>query len=88
MNTSILMMAGGWIESMYLASNLGSDGARPENIIALRVLEQEEVLSKIISSMKMIDDDPLVAEMAVKLEELATLFSAGELKEEKERMPM
>jgi hypothetical protein len=81
MNTSVLMMAGGWVESMYLASNLGDDGGRPENIIALRVLEQEIALGKIITSMNMIDDDPLVAEMAIKLEELSALLSAGDLKE-------
>ncbi|MFT4595541.1 MAG: hypothetical protein ACI9UR_002028 [Bacteroidia bacterium] len=81
MNTSVLMMAGGWVESMYLAANLGDEGGRPENIIALRVLEQEVVLGKIITSMNMIDDDPLVAEMAIKLEELSALLSAGDLKE-------
>jgi hypothetical protein len=66
---------------MYLAANLGDEGGRPENIIALRVLEQEVVLGKIITSMNMIDDDPLVAEMAIKLEELSALLSAGDLKE-------
>ena len=81
MNTSVLMMAGGWVESMYLAANLGDNGGRPENIIALRVLEQEVVLGKIITSMNMIDDDPLVAEMVIKLEELSALLSAGDLKE-------
>lgn len=81
MNTSVLMIAGGWVESMFLAANLGVEGGRPENIIALRILEQEMVLGKIITSMKMIDDDPLVAEMAVKLEELLALLSANDLKE-------
>lgn len=81
MNTSVLMIAGGWVESMFLAANLGVEGGRPENIIALRILEQEMVLGKILTSMKMIDDDPLVAEMAVKLEELLALLSANDLKE-------
>ncbi|MGB0368744.1 MAG: hypothetical protein ACPGU4_00160 [Flavobacteriales bacterium] len=79
MNTSVLMISGGWVESMFLASNLGPDGGRPENIIALRILEQEEVLGKIIASMKMIDDDPLVAELSTKLEELSSLLAADGL---------
>lgn len=80
MNTSILMIAGGWIESMYLAANLGTEGGRPEDIIALRILEQEVVLGKIVTSMKMIDDDPLVAEFGGKLEELSALLVASELR--------
>ena len=66
MNTSVLMLAGGWLESMYLAANLGEGGGRPQDIISLRILEQEKVLSKIVVAMKMIDDDPLVTEFASK----------------------
>ncbi|MDC0303873.1 hypothetical protein OAL15_02560 [Flavobacteriales bacterium] len=80
MNTSVLMMAGGWIESMYLAANLGTEGGRPEDIIALRIIEQNEVLEKLIKSMKMIDDDPLVTEFGGKLGELSKLLVASELK--------
>ncbi|MBL4587275.1 MAG: hypothetical protein JKX84_09505 [Flavobacteriales bacterium] len=80
MNTSILMMAGGWIESMYLAANLGEGGGRPEDIISLRILEQEVVLDKIIKTMKMVGDDPLVAEFADKLEELDRVLVAKDIK--------
>lgn len=80
MNTSVLMIAGGWIESMYLAANLGQGGGRPQDIIALRILEQELVLDKIIKSMKLVNDDPLVAEFAVKLEALANVLVAKEIR--------
>jgi hypothetical protein len=80
MNTSVLMMAGGWIESMYLAANLGAEGGRPEDIIALRIIEQNVVLEKLVKSMKMIDDDSLVTEFGGKLEELSKLLVASELK--------
>lgn len=80
MNTSVLMLAGGWIESMYLAGNLGTDGGRPEALISLRILEQEQVLKKIISAMKMIDDDPLVAEFTAKLEELSKVLVAKDIR--------
>ncbi|MFM1876321.1 MAG: hypothetical protein RL266_2058 [Bacteroidota bacterium] len=79
MNTSVLMIAGGWIESMYLAANLGADGDRPEDIISLRLLEQEVVLGKIVTTMKMIDDDPLVAEFAGKLEALSKILVQKEI---------
>ena len=80
MNTSVLMLAGGWIESMYLAANLGANGGRPADIISLRILEQEEVLKKIIVSMNMVDDDPLVAEFAQKLEKLSKVMVANEIR--------
>lgn len=80
MNTSALMIAGGWIESMYLASNLGEAGHRPTEIISLRILEQDVVLEKLIISMKMVNDDPLVDEFVSKLEELSKLLIAKEIK--------
>ncbi|HAP69726.1 MAG TPA: hypothetical protein DCR04_08380 [Flavobacteriales bacterium] len=80
MNTSVLMLAGGWLESMYLAANLGEGGGRPQDIISLRILEQEKVLSKIVVAMKMIDDDPLVTEFASKLEELSTVLVAKNIR--------
>lgn len=80
MNTSVLMIGGGWIESMYLAANLGANGGRPADIISLRILEQEKVLAKIVIAMKMVDDDPLVAEFATKLEELSHALVASEIR--------
>ena len=80
MNTSLLMIAGGWIESMYLAANLGADGGRPEDIISLRILEQEVVLDKILAAMKMVNGDPLVDEFETKLMELEELLVRDEIK--------
>jgi len=80
MSTSILMMAGGWIESMYLAANLGVDGNRPEAIISLRILEQEEVLAKIIKTMKMVGDDAMILEFSEKLVALNKVLIAKDLR--------
>lgn len=80
MNTSALMIAGGWIESVYLAANLGRNEDGTEDIIALRILEQEVVLGKIIKTMRLVDDDPLVAEFADKLEDLSTLLVEKRIK--------
>jgi uncharacterized cupin superfamily protein len=80
MNTSVLMLAGGWLESMYLAANLGADGGRPQDIISLRILEQEKVLANIVVAMRTIDDDPLVAEFASKLEMLSNVLVAKNIR--------
>lgn len=80
MNTSALMIAGGWIESVYLAANLGSKEDGTEDIIALRILEQEVVLGKIIKTMRLIESDPLVDEFADKLEDLSTVLVEQKVK--------
>jgi hypothetical protein len=80
MNTSVLMIAGGWIESMYLAANLGAEGGRPEDIISLRILEQEKVLEKLLSVMRLVDGDPLVDEFEGKLSELDRVLVADQIR--------
>ncbi|MCF8256371.1 MAG: hypothetical protein K9J06_02395 [Flavobacteriales bacterium] len=79
MNTSLLMLGGGWIETMYLASNLGEAGGRPGPEIASRVAQQDVVLRKIIATMRMIPEDSLVAEFATKLDALSKVLVAKEL---------
>lgn len=80
MNTSVLMIAGGWLESMYLAANLGADGGRPEDIISLRILEQELVLEKLLSVMRLVQGDPLVDEFEAKLSELDRVLVADDIR--------
>lgn len=79
MNTSVLMLAGGWIETMYLASNLGDAGGRPGADIASRVAQQDVVLKKIVATMRMIPSDPLVTEFADKLDALSKVLVSKEL---------
>lgn len=80
MNTSILMIAGGWIESMYLAANLGVDGGRPEDIISLRIIEQDMVLDKILAAMSLVKDDPLVDEFRTRLKALDEVLDAKDIR--------
>ncbi len=79
LNTSLLMLAGGWVETMYLAANLGETGGRPNQDIALRVAQQDLVLKKIIAGMRTIKTDLLVTEFADKLDELSVILVAPEL---------
>lgn len=80
MNISVLMLAGGWVESMYLASNLGVGDNQPEDVIALRLLEQEPVLDKIIQTMEMHQNDPLVDEFADRLRKLEDVLIIDQLR--------
>jgi hypothetical protein len=88
MNTSVLMLAGGWIETMYLAAHLGASGGRPSEEIAARVAQQDVVLKKILTAMRMLDGDPLLSEMAEKLEGLSKILVAKDLVSGTEEEPI
>jgi hypothetical protein len=79
MNTSLLMLAGGWVETMYLAAHLGSSGGRPTDEIAARVAQQDVVLRKMVLAMRMVQNDPLLTEFADKLEALSKMLVAKDL---------
>ena len=78
MNTSILMIASGWVESMYLASKVGGEEG-PMDMVAARIAEQQMVLERITKSMAMVPNDPMVSELQGKLEALLTEFQKQEL---------
>lgn len=77
-NTSILMIASGWLESMYLASHLGGEEGQMAQVSA-RIAEQNQVLERITQSMSMVKGDPMVTEFQGKLENLLAEFNKEEL---------
>jgi hypothetical protein len=78
MNTSILMIASGWVESMYLASKVGGKEG-PMDMVAARIAEQSQVLERITKTMAMVPNDPMVTELQGKLEGLLAEFQKQEL---------
>lgn len=78
MNTSILMIASGWVESMYLASKVGGEEG-PMDMVAARIAEQQMVLERITKAMAMVPNDPMVTELQGKLEALLAEFQKQEL---------
>jgi len=87
-NTSLLMLAGGWVETMYLAAHLGTSGGRPTEEIAARVAQQDVVLKKIITTMRMVEGDPLLEEVRGKLEGLSEILVAKNLVSGTEEEPV
>jgi hypothetical protein len=78
MNTSILMIASGWVESMYLASKIGGEEG-PMDQVAARIAEQKMVLERIVNAMALVKDDPMVSEFQGKLAALLAEFNKQEL---------
>lgn len=63
--TSLLMLAGGWVESVYLASRLGPDG-KPTEEILIQIHAQRSVLDRMITAMDALDD-PAVNDLHMRM---------------------
>lgn len=55
-----LMLMGGWIEAMYLATQLAYDPANPDPQVVGKIAEQKYSLISLLSFMKNYYNDPMV----------------------------
>lgn len=78
MSTSVLMVGGAWVECMYIATRLSSNGKiNPQ--IAARVAEQEITLSKLLTTMNDFKSDENVAAMIPQLQSLKAIMEKGKI---------
>lgn len=83
MSTSVLMVGGAWVECMYIATRLSSNGKiNPQ--IAARVAEQELTLGKLIATMNDFKSDENVAAMIPQLQSMKVIFEKGKMATEKD----
>ncbi|MBX7182399.1 MAG: hypothetical protein K1X82_09825 [Bacteroidia bacterium] len=76
--TFMLMMAGGWVESMHLACNMAKDkGVNAD--IALKIAEQEASLEKIIKAMDQFKSDNAVNVVMLDLISIKKILAEGKL---------
>lgn len=62
-----LMLMGGWIEAMYLATSLTYDPLNPDPEVVQKIAEQKYTLNTLLSLMKNYYDDPMVVFYTKKL---------------------
>ena len=78
MSTSVLMVSGAWVECMYIATRLSSNGKiNPQ--IAARVAEQKITLAKLLSTMNEFKSDENVAALIPQFESLKAILEKGEM---------
>jgi hypothetical protein len=78
MSTSVLMVSGAWIECMYIATRLSSNGKiNPQ--IAARVAEQKITLGKLLSTMNEFKTDENVAALIPQFQSLKAIMDKGEM---------
>jgi hypothetical protein len=74
-----LMLMGGWIEAMYLATQLTYDPENPDPQVVGKLAEQKYSLISLLSFMKNYYDDPMVVFYTKKLKYLNRWFNTFEI---------
>ncbi len=72
--TLAMMMMAGWIESMYLATQLAYNSSDPDPVVVEKIAQQKYSLHSLLSFMKNYYDDPMVVFYTKKLKYLNRWF--------------
>ena len=82
-STAGLMVMGGWVEAMYLATHLVYNPANPDPQVVQKIAEQKYTLTSLLSFMKNYYDDPVVVYYTKKLKYLKNYFDSFDIYFEK-----
>jgi len=78
-STAGLMVMGGWVEAMFIATQLVYDPAKPDPEVVERIAEQKYTLTTLLSFMKNYYDDPVVVYYTKKLKFLKNYFDSFDI---------
>ncbi len=73
-STAGLMILGGWIEALYISTDLLLDTENPDPEVVQRIAEQKYTLNTLLSFLKNYYDDPVVVYYTKKLKYLKKYF--------------
>jgi len=72
-NISVLVLAGSWIEALYITTQISIISMNNEKIVDI-ISDQTSTLEKLINIMEPLKDDPMVQDVHTSLKELKTHF--------------
>jgi hypothetical protein len=78
-STAGLMVMGGWVEAMYIATKLVYDPKNPDPEVVQKIAEQKYTLTSLLSFMKNYYDDPVVVYYTKKLKYLKNYFDSFDI---------
>jgi hypothetical protein len=78
-STAGLMVMGGWVEAMFIATQLVYDPAKPDAEVVQKIAEQKYTLTTLLSFMKNYYDDPVVVYYTKKLKFLKNYFDSFDI---------
>lgn len=82
-STAGLIVMGGWVEAMYIATQLVYNPANPDPEVVEKIAEQKYTLTSLLCFMKNYYDDPVVVYYTKKLRYLKSFFDTFEIYFEK-----
>jgi hypothetical protein len=78
-STAGLMVTGGWVEALYIATQMVYDPAKPDPEVVQKIAEQKYTLTSLLSYMKNYYDDPVVVFYTKKLKFLKNYFDTFDI---------
>jgi len=78
-STAGLMVMGGWVEAMFIATQLVYDPANPDPEVVQKIAEQKYTLTSLLSFLKNYYDDPVVVYYTKKLKYLKNYFDTFDI---------
>lgn len=78
-STAGLMVLGGWVESLYISSQLVYDPLNPDPEVVQKIAEQKYTLTSLLSFLKNYYDDPVVVYYTKKLKFLKKYFDSFDI---------
>jgi hypothetical protein len=78
-STAGLMIMGGWVEAMYIATQMVYDPAKPDPEVVQKIAEQKYTLTTLLSFLKNYYNDPVVVYYTKKLKFLKNYFDSFEI---------
>jgi hypothetical protein len=78
-STAGLMVMGGWVEALYIATQLLYDPKKPDPEVVQKIAEQKYTLTTLLSFLKNYYDDPVVVYYSKKLKYLKNYFDSFDI---------
>jgi hypothetical protein len=78
-STAGLMVLGGWVESLYISTQLVYDPLNPDPEVVQKIAEQKYTLTSLLSFLKNYYDDPVVVYYTKKLKFLKKYFDSFDI---------
>jgi hypothetical protein len=78
-STAGLMVLGGWVEAMYISTQLVYDPTKPDPEVVQKIAEQKYTLTTLLSFLKNYYDDPVVVYYTKKLKFLKNYFDTFDI---------
>ena len=78
-STAGLMIMGGWIETMYIATQLAYNPEKPDQEVIRKIAEQKYTLTTLLNYLKNYYDDPSVVYYSKKLKYLKSYFDTFDI---------